>query len=282
MSLKSDFVIDDRQKEVIKVLVKDEDNNVLITGETGSGKTSYCQEVANQLGMDLTIINCGSTTDARMALLGHFALKDGNTNFQLAELATKIQIPNTLIALDEVSRASSAAMNILLPLLDHRRSVFVEELGQEIKVAKGVRFILTANVGNEYSAARSIDRALRDRCTVFHFKYLTGEELGKYMSDGGTSPGALALMEPILHAFDFIVAQRKEGNLLASVSPRTILNCLPLAEAGFSSADIFNFVVLSVFEMDSSTGEDVRRIRQYADEEDLFESPNTSDVKQTF
>ncbi len=282
MSFKSDFIIEGPKKEVIKTLVA-AGGHVLITGETGSGKTTYCQEVANQLGMKLVIINCGSTTDARMSLLGHFSLRGGNTDYQVAELIRAIQTPNTLIALDEVSRSSNGALNILLPLLDHRKSIFIEELGQEIRVDDSVRFMLTANIGNEYSAARSIDKAFLDRCMVFHFNYMTSKELWDYSVQAGYSAEAMKLMEPILRAYDFITSSRKNGDLMASISPRTVLNCLPLAAAGFSSADIFNFVVLSVFQMDASTHEDVRRISQWADQENLFEIPDNLDsADQTF
>ena len=53
-----------------------------------------------------------------------------------------------------------------------------------IKVAEGVTFIATANIGNEYTATRQLDKALHDRFTVIEVDLLNEEEefgLLKYM-----------------------------------------------------------------------------------------------------
>ena len=45
-----------------------------------------------------------------------------------------------------------------------------------IKVAKGVTFIATANIGNEYTSTRVIDRALLDRFTIIEMELLSKEK----------------------------------------------------------------------------------------------------------
>ena len=74
------FVIDKTKKEILHTLVE-EGKKCLLTGATGCGKTTLALEVAQELGMNPIVINCGSTQDARTSLLGHFTLKDGNTKF---------------------------------------------------------------------------------------------------------------------------------------------------------------------------------------------------------
>ena len=60
-----------------------------------------------------------------------------------------------------------------------------EQDGQAtINVADGVTFIATANIGNEYTATRQLDKALMDRFTVIEMDLLNEEEesgLLKYM-----------------------------------------------------------------------------------------------------
>ena len=52
-----------------------------------------------------------------------------------------------------------------------------EQDGQStIKVAEGVCFVATANIGNEYTATRQLDKALMDRFTVIEMDTLTDEE----------------------------------------------------------------------------------------------------------
>ena len=49
--------------------------------------------------------------------------------------------------------------------------------GQEtIKVAPGVTFVATANIGNEYTATRVLDKALMDRFTIVEMDVLNEEE----------------------------------------------------------------------------------------------------------
>ena len=77
-----------------------------------------------------------------------------------------IQTPNAVILLDELSRAHPEAWNILMTVLDlNQRYLRLDEKdgAPTIKVAEGVSFIATANIGNEYTSTRVMDRALQDR-----------------------------------------------------------------------------------------------------------------------
>ena len=74
-----------------------------------------------------------------------------------------------------------------MPVLDQgQRYLRLDEADgqQTIKVANGVTFIATANIGNEYTATRTLDKALMDRFTVIEMDLLNEEEeagLLKYM-----------------------------------------------------------------------------------------------------
>ena len=66
--------------------------------------------------------------------------------------------------LDEVNRAENEkVLNVLMPLVDHRRCVWVEELGREVRVAEGVIFYGTLNEGAYFAGTNNVDNALRDR-----------------------------------------------------------------------------------------------------------------------
>ena len=93
-----------------------------------------------------------------------------------------IQTPNAVILLDELSRAHPEAWNILMTVLDsgQRYMRLDEQDGQAtINVAEGVTFIATANIGNEYTSTRVLDKALMDRFTVIEMDVLNNtEEMG--------------------------------------------------------------------------------------------------------
>jgi len=81
--------------------------------------------------------------------------------------------------LDELSRAHPDAANILMTVLDEgQRYLRLDEAdgSPTIKVAEGVTFIATANIGNEYTATRVLDRALMDRFIVIEMDLLDKEQ----------------------------------------------------------------------------------------------------------
>jgi hypothetical protein len=146
--------------------------NILIVGASGSGKTYAVQSVVDALGRrdNYFYINMGATQDPRAALIGntHFN-KESGTLFDESPFVKALRTPNSIIHLDELSRAHPDAWNILLTPLDYiqRYLRLDEKLGSEkVHVAEGVCFVATANVGNEYTATRVMDKALLDRFTV--------------------------------------------------------------------------------------------------------------------
>lgn len=156
--------------------------NLLVVGPSGCGKTL----LANALKLALNrqdkffYINVGATQDPRSTLIGntHYS-PDTGTFVSLSYFAQAIQVPNALILLDEISRGHPDASNILMPVLDFtQRYLRVDEKAdsETIRVADGVSFILTANVGAEYTGTRILDRALLDRCTMFEMQPLSEED----------------------------------------------------------------------------------------------------------
>lgn len=146
--------------------------NILIVGPSGAGKTFAIQSVVDALDRrdSYYYINMGATQDPRASLIGntHFN-KDTGTLFDESPFVKALRTPNSIIHLDELSRAHPDAWNILLTPLDYiqRYLRLDEKLGSElIKVAEGVCFLATANIGNEYTATRVMDKALMDRFTV--------------------------------------------------------------------------------------------------------------------
>ena len=90
-----------------------------------------------------------------------------------------IQTPNAVILLDELSRAHPDAWNILMTVLDSgQRYLRLDEAdgAETVNVAEGVTFVATANIGNEYTSTRVMDKALMDRFIIVEMDVLTDEE----------------------------------------------------------------------------------------------------------
>jgi len=150
--------------------------NIMMTGPAGCGKTMAAKSVVNSLDRPDFYFNLGATQDPRATLIGntHFNKEDG-TVFSEALFVKAIQTENAVILLDELSRAHPEAHNILMTVLDEgQRYLRLDEAegSPTIKVANGVTFIATANIGNEYTATRVMDRALIDRFIIVEMDVL--------------------------------------------------------------------------------------------------------------
>ena len=130
--------------------------NIMMTGPAGCGKTMAAKSVVNSLDRADYYFNLGATQDPRATLIGntHFDTKKG-TFF---------------------SRSHPDAWNILMTVLDYgQRYLRLDEAdgSDTIKVADGVTFVATANIGNEYTSTRVMDKALMDRFTIVEMDVLT-------------------------------------------------------------------------------------------------------------
>ena len=154
--------------------------NIMMTGPAGCGKTMAAKSVVNSLDRPDFYFNLGATQDPRSTLIGntHFDPSKG-TFFSKSLFVEAIQTPNAVILLDELSRAHPDAWNILMTVLDYgQRYLRLDEAdgSDTIKVADGVTFVATANIGNEYTSTRVMDKALMDRFTIVEMDVLSEDE----------------------------------------------------------------------------------------------------------
>ncbi len=154
--------------------------NIMMTGPAGCGKTMAAKALVNSLDRPDYYFNLGATQDPRATLIGntHFDPKQG-TFFSKSLFVEAIQTPNAVILLDELSRAHPDAWNILMTVLDYgQRYLRLDEAdgSDTIQVAEGVTFVATANIGNEYTSTRVMDKALMDRFTIVEMDVLNEEE----------------------------------------------------------------------------------------------------------
>lgn len=150
--------------------------NIMMTGPTGCGKTLASQSLVRSLKRPDFYFNLGATQDPRATLIGntHFN-KDNGTFFAESAFVKAISTPNAIILLDELSRAHPEAWNILMTVLDAgQRYLRLDEAegAPIVKVAPGVTFIATANIGNEYTSTRIMDRAIMDRFVTIEMDLL--------------------------------------------------------------------------------------------------------------
>lgn len=218
--------------------------NIMMTGPSGCGKTLAAQTIASVLdGRQFFYFNLGATQDPRSTLIGntHYS-KDRGTFVAEALFVKAIQTANAIILIDELTRGHADAWNILMTVLDeNQRYLRIDEMPDTptIKVAKGVTFIATANIGSEYTATRVLDRAMLDRfASVVEMEPLnvTDETNLLRMTYPEVDERALSAIAQIAaHTRDQVKSE--DPKVTTSISSRITVEMAGLLNDGFSLAE---------------------------------------------
>ena len=236
--------------------------NLMMTGAAGTGKTYTAQQVAKGMEKPFFYFNLGATQDPRATLIGTTQFKEGTgTMFNQSLFVQAIQTEGAVVLLDELSRANPEAANILMTVLDEGQRYLrldEQEGAPTIKVAKGVSFIATANIGNEYTATRVMDRALMDRFTIVEVEALDAEGEQALLTSNFPELN-VRYAEAIADIAD---SSRKElktdmPRISTAISTRSTLELAGLIYDGFKLTEAAEVAVLPFF--DNEGGADSER-----------------------
>jgi len=241
--------------------------NIMMTGPAGCGKTLAAKTLVTALNRPDYYFNLGATQDARATLIGntHFDSKNG-TFFSESAFVKAIRTPNAVILLDELSRAHPDAWNILMTVLDQgQRYLRLDEAENSpiVNVAEGVTFIATANIGNEYTSTRVLDRALLDRFTTIEMDVLNATEeldLLKYMYPDVDVYDLNAVAEIAHHTRE--MSKSESGKLTNMVSTRASVETAGLLYDGFTLTEAAEIAIFPFFSTDGGVDSERTYIKQ--------------------
>ena len=284
-----DFIISDLKWKYLTRCIN-KGKNLMFVGPAGTGKTQIVFKAAEALDRNIFYFNLGSTQDVRSAIIGNTYFKNG-TYFEESAFVQAIKTPNTVVLLDEISRANPEAWNILMPVLDvNIRKLRLDE-GENspiVKVADGVSFISTANIGFEYTSARLLDRALVDRFNVIEMDTLNKEQEMKLLAM--KYPKLDPKINESLCDISFRVkteCDRENSKLSLPISTRTLIEASEMAVDGFDLGEIAELIIYPHYEDDGGADSERIYIRQLiqkyiqeGDKTDLFTDDDLRELDQ--
>ena len=237
--------------------------NTLITGETGTGKTSVVRLIAKTKNAEILKLDMGSCSDAAPFLLGQQILTtdNGNTCTEYRESsltlflqkAAKPENKNSkfVVLLDEINRCPLNAANILFPLLDDERTLlnsYNPEGTTSTKVVNNnVWFVATANIGSSYTGTSQIDEAFMSRFLKLTLKDLTETELkqrGEYMGLHPTTSAKIAKVITIANTL------YSKGEISVRLSFRDFQIIAEMVIDGYGLKDAVNFLLPEIFDVE--------------------------------
>lgn len=267
IKLKPDNLIikDIKWKYLIRSAVRGK--NIMMTGPAGCGKTMAAKFLVTQLQRPDFYFNLGSTQDPRATLVGNTQFnKETGTYFSESAFVKAIKTPNAIILLDELSRAHPDAWNILMTVLDqNQRYLRLDEAEGSpiVKVAEGVTFIATANIGNEYTATRVLDRAILDRFVTIEMDVLNAEEeftlLNKMYPDVNVDD--LKAIGEIAHNTRE-VSRSEVAKLSSMISTRASVEMAGLLYDGFTLMEAAEVAILPFFSNDGGLESERTYVKQ--------------------
>lgn len=211
--------------------------NVILAGPSGYGKTSLAAKFAEISGRGFVRINCAVVRDPE-EWFGYREAKDGSTVFDPTEFTKAITKGDMVVLLDEVNRLEPWLLNSLFPLLDDDRATSIH--GHEVRVAKNTIFMMTLNLGVQYTGTFQLDEAFLNRtdAVVNLGPMPESEEVKVLMSSMG-------LDEPMARKIAMTMGSLRSQNLPVDCSTRASKNIAKLVVGGLTVREAFEHVVMS-------------------------------------
>ncbi len=140
----------------------------LLKGPTGTGKSRFIEYMAHQLGKKLITIACHEETSST-DLIGRFIIKGAEAVWIDGPLTIAVK-EGAIIYLDEIAEARPDVIVAIHSLTDHRRVLFIDKLGEEIKAHEDFMLVASFNPGYQ-KGFKELKPSTKQRFIAMSFGY---------------------------------------------------------------------------------------------------------------
>ncbi|PWW78362.1 midasin [Tuber magnatum] len=220
--------------------------SVLITGQSGSGKTYLVHQIAHVLNnMDGMIsIHLGDQTDAKL-LIGAYTTAGalGSFEWRAGVLTTAVR-EGRWVVVEDIDQAPKDVLSVLLPLME-RGELVIPSRGEKITAARGFKLIATIRTASAIKSdvviMNSLGSRLWERVNV---EMPSGEELNTIIDSrfpllAGISPTLMDVYHAVQKTYTepsfFAISKTNLGRL---ISPRDLMKWCRRIHALYISAGV--------------------------------------------
>jgi len=140
----------------------------LLKGPTGTGKSRFIEYMASKLGKKLITIACHEETSST-DLIGRFIIKGAEAIWLDGPLTTAVK-EGAIIYLDEIAEARPDVIVAIHSLTDHRRELYIDKLGENIKAHEDFMLVASFNPGYQ-KGFKELKPSTKQRFVALSFTY---------------------------------------------------------------------------------------------------------------
>lgn len=201
---------------------------LLLKGPTGVGKTRFVEHMAARLGRPLITVPCHEDLTAA-DLVGRYLLQGNDTVWMDGPLTRAVR-EGAICYLDEVVEARADTVVVLHPLMDHRRELHIERLGQTLRAPPAFMLVLSYNPGYQ-SLMKELKASTRQRMVAIDFDFPKPEVERRVLVElYHVDPAVADRLVRLAQAIRRLDAE----SLSEAVSPRALVAAGRLAHGGMA------------------------------------------------
>ena len=235
---------------------------VIISGPQGTGKTTVIEQMAARNERGFFRISCGMI-ESPSEWFGFRDFVGDELTYVRSAFIEACETPNTDICLDEFNRLHTTLQNGLYNILDDNGEAWLDMIKRNVRVAAGVVFWATANIGVAHTGTFQIDAAMEDRF-AYHLKmgYLPeADEVRVLMMKTGIGK---SLAKTFVNVAKRIREAAADDNRATSkpLSLRQLTAVCSLVVGGMKPIQAVEFTIMPKYSEDGGSASEQAEVRQ--------------------